>query len=99
MGEGQLQAGSEGGAKKNKNIGQGAAGCTSWMVAKVKLKPGEQEPISVIPRMMNPKYEELLQNQLKLWLRQGMSETTQSSEWLSALVMVTKNDKSKTFLL
>ena len=37
----------EGGANRDQIIGQGVAGRTDWIIAKVKLKPGEETPVNM----------------------------------------------------
>ena len=37
----------EGGAKRDQVIGQGVAGRTDWIVARVELKPGEETPVNM----------------------------------------------------
>ena len=44
----------EGGAQKDQISGQGRAGRTDWIVARVELKPGEETPVNMKQRAMNP---------------------------------------------
>ena len=56
----------EGGAKRDQVIGQGVAGRTDWIVARVELKLGEETPVSMKQRAMNPEDSAQLTAQLKL---------------------------------
>ena len=44
----------EGGAKRDQVIGQGVAGRTDWIVARVELKPREESPVNLKQQTMNP---------------------------------------------
>ena len=44
----------EGGAQRDQIIGQGVAGRTDWIVARVELKPGEETPVNMKQSAMNP---------------------------------------------
>ena len=44
----------EGGAARDQVIGQGVAGRTDWIVARVELKPGEESPFNMKQHTMNP---------------------------------------------
>ena len=57
----------EGGAKKDQVISQGVACRTDWIVARVELKPGEETPVNMKQRAMNPEDSAQLMAQLKLW--------------------------------
>ena len=57
----------EGGAKRDQIIGQGVAGRTDWIVARVELKPGEETPVNMKQRAMNPEDSAQLTAQLKHW--------------------------------
>ena len=46
--------GFEGGATRVQVIGQGVAGRTDWIVARVELKPGEETLVNMKQRAMNP---------------------------------------------
>ena len=56
----------KGGATRDQIIGQGVAGRTDWIVARVKLKPGEEMPVNMKQRAMNPEDSAQLTAQLKL---------------------------------
>ena len=81
----------KGGASKSQSIGQGCAGRTDWITARVELKDGEQSPVNVRQRPMHPYDLNLLEAQLKLWRSQQMIEPV-NSEWNSALLAVSKQD-------
>ena len=65
----------KGGAKRDQIIGQGVAGRTDWIVARVELKPGEETPVYMKQRAMNPKDSAQLTVQLKLWEQQQLIRT------------------------
>ena len=56
----------EGGAARDQVIGQGVAGRTDWIVARVELKPGEESPVNMKQRTMNLDDSAQLIAQLKL---------------------------------
>ena len=62
----------EGGAQRDEIIGQGLAGRTDWIIARVELKPGEEMPVNMKQRAMNPKDSAQLTAQLKLWEQQNL---------------------------
>ena len=62
----------QGGAKRDQVIGQGVAGRTDWIVARVELKPGEETPVNMKQRAMNPEDSAQLTAQLKLWEQQQL---------------------------
>ena len=89
----------EGGAKRDQVIGQGVAGRTDWIVARVELKPGEETPVNMKQRAMNPEDSAQLTAQLKLWEQQDLI-TPIDSEWNSALLSVAKkNTAAKRFVI
>ena len=81
----------EGGAQRNQTIGQGAAGRTDWIVARVELKPGEENPVNMKQRAMNPEDSAQLSAQLRLWQEQDLIRPI-DSEWNSALLSVAKKN-------
>ena len=62
----------EGGVARDQVIGQGVAGRTDWIVARVELKPGEESPVNMKQRTMNPDDSAQLTAQLKLWQDQDL---------------------------
>ena len=56
----------EGGAARDQVIGQGVAGRTDWIVARGELKTGEESPVNMKQRTMNPDDSAQLTVQLKL---------------------------------
>ena len=44
----------KGGALRDQVIGQGVAGRTDWIIAHMELKPGEETPVNMKQRAMNP---------------------------------------------
>ena len=62
----------EGGATRDQVIGQGVAGRTDWIIARVELKPGEETPVNMKQRAMNPDDSTQLTAQLKLWQEQDL---------------------------
>ena len=44
----------EGGAMRDQVIGQGVAGRMDWIIVRVELKPGEETPVNMRQRAMNP---------------------------------------------
>ena len=81
----------EGGAARDQVIGQGVAGRTDWIVARVELKPGEESPVNMKQRTMNPDDSAQLTAQLKLWQDQDLIRPI-DSEWNSALLSVAKKN-------
>ena len=80
-------------------IGQGVAGRTDWIVARVKLKPGKETPVYMKQRSMNPDDSAQLTAQLKLWQEQDLI-TPINSEWNSTLLsVVKKNTAAKRFII
>ena len=81
----------EGGAKRDQVIGQGVAGRTDWIVARVELKPGEETPVNMKQRAMNPEDSAQLTAQLKLWEQQQLIRPIYR-EWNSALLSIAKKN-------
>ena len=79
----------EGGAAMDQVIGQGVAGRTDWIVARVELKPGEESPVNMKQRTMNPDDSAQLTAQLKLWQDQDLIRQIDSKR-NSALLSVAK---------
>ena len=89
----------EGGAARDQVIGQGVAGRTDWIVARVELKPGEESPFSMKQCTMNPDDSAQLMAQLKLWQDQDLIRQI-DSQFNSALLLVTKkNTVAKQFVI
>ena len=59
-------------------IGQGVAGRTDWIIARVELKPGEETPVNMKQRAMNPEDSAQLTAQLKLWEQQQLIQPIDS---------------------
>ena len=53
-------------------IGQGVAGRMDWIIVRVELKPGEEMPVNMKQRAMNPDDSAQLTLQLKLWQEQDL---------------------------
>ena len=62
----------EGGAARDQVIGQGVAGRTDWIVARVELKPGQKRPVNMKQHTMNSDDSAQLTAQLKLWQDQDL---------------------------
>ena len=89
----------EGGAVRDQVIGQGVAGRTDWIVVRVELKPGEETPVNMKQRAMNPDDSTQLTAQLKLWQEQDLIRPI-DSEWKSApLSVAKKNTAAKRFII
>ena len=54
------------------------AGRTDWIVARVELKPGEESPVNMKQRTMNPDDSAQLTAQLKLWQDQDLIQPIDS---------------------
>ena len=66
---------------------------------RVELKPGEETPVNMKQRAMNPEDSAQLTAQLKLWEQQELIRPI-DSEWNSALLSVTKkNTAAKRFVI
>ena len=70
-------------------MSQGVASRTDWIVARVELNPGEETPVNMKQRAMNPEDSTQLTAQLKLWEQQDLI-TPINSKWNSALLSVMK---------
>ena len=89
----------KGRASRDQVIGQGVAGRTDWIVARVELKPGEEKPVNMKQQAMNPDDSTQLTAQLKLWQEQDLIHPV-NSEWNSALLLVVKkNTAAKRFII
>ena len=62
----------KGGAQRDQIIGQGVAGRTDWIVARVELKQGEEMLVNIKQRAMNPEDSAQLTAQLKLREQQDL---------------------------
>ena len=72
---------------------------TDWIVVWVELKPGEESPVNMKQRTMNPDNSVQLTVQLKLWQDQDLIWPIES-KWNSALISVAKkNTAAKRFVI
>ena len=75
----------KGGATRDQVIGQGVAGRTDWIIARVEIKPGEETPVNMKQRAMNPDDTAQLTAQLKLWQEQDLIRPI-NSKWNYAVL-------------
>ena len=81
----------EGRALRDQVIGKGVAGRTDWILARVELKPGEENPVNMKQRAMNLDNSAQLTAKLKHWQEQDLICPI-NSEWNSALLSVAKKN-------
>ena len=89
----------KGGAIRDQVVGQGVAGRTDWIMARVELKPGEETPVNMKQWAMIPDDSTQLTAQLKLWQEQDLIRPI-NREWNSTLLSVAKKKTAaKGFLI
>ena len=66
-------------------------GHTDGIQCQIRLKPGEEEPVRLKARPLNPRQEASMKKQLEEWEKTGVIEKTQSP-WAFPMVGVKKKD-------